>query len=535
MILDYKTFRDKVVGCWTGKNIGGVLGAPFECKRQINDVDFYVQDLSKGPPPNDDLDLQIVWLAAVERYGRNVNASILGEYWLSFVIPHWVEYGTGKANMKAGLEPPLSGFVDNTYRNSCGCFIRSEIWACLAPGQPQLAARYAYEDAIVDHEGEGMYGEVFCAAIQSAAFTESDPMKLVNIGLSYIPPESAMTRCIKKAVECYQKKVPFLEARKHIHNEAPGTFGIFPFKLSEIKKEGNEGMEIGTPGFDAPENVGFAIAGLLYGEGDFGKSICFANSCGEDTDCTCATLGALMGIMSGASKLPEKWTKPLDDRIVTMCIDKTAWGGIWIPDTASQLADRVIRAVPSFLGQEFCDILAPGGMTIKCLEGDDLFCKSDAEEYLPLINANYRSEELPVAELTALSPYTVRKSFTAFSVMVDYNKSVFFNSAEDRTIKITVVNCRKMRMQQWARITLYTPEGINILNGQSVMKPLNDLNGSKAEAEFIFNASGYRGAKLELIVDVSLEGRHSSGQVKVVLMRENANENEINSRNSLSK
>ena len=25
-----------------------------------------------GPPPNDDLDLQIIWLAAVERYGRNV-------------------------------------------------------------------------------------------------------------------------------------------------------------------------------------------------------------------------------------------------------------------------------------------------------------------------------------------------------------------------------------------------------------------------------------------------------------------------------
>ena len=87
MILDYKTYRDKVTGCWAGKNIGGVLGAPFECKRQVNDVDFYIQDLSRGPPPNDDLDLQIVWLAAVERYGRNVNASILGEYWLSFVIP----------------------------------------------------------------------------------------------------------------------------------------------------------------------------------------------------------------------------------------------------------------------------------------------------------------------------------------------------------------------------------------------------------------------------------------------------------------
>ena len=159
MKLDFATYKDKVMGCWAGKNIGGVLGAPFEGLRQVNDISFYTQDLSMGPPPNDDLDLQIIWLAAVERYGRNVNASILGEYWLSYVIPNWVEYGTGKANLRAGLQPPLSGLVDNTYKDSCGCYIRSEIWACLAPGNPELAARYAYEDAIVDHEGEGMYGE----------------------------------------------------------------------------------------------------------------------------------------------------------------------------------------------------------------------------------------------------------------------------------------------------------------------------------------------------------------------------------------
>ena len=196
--LDFATYKDKVMGCWAGKNIGGVLGAPFEGKRQVNDISFYTQDLSMGPPPNDDLDLQIIWLAAVERYGRNVNASILGEYWLSYCIPNWVEYGTGKANLRAGLQPPLSGLIDNTYKDSCGCYIRSEIWACLAPGNPELAARYAYEDAIVDHEGEGMYGEIFFAALQSAAFVESDKRKLIDIALSYIPEESKTTAAIPK-------------------------------------------------------------------------------------------------------------------------------------------------------------------------------------------------------------------------------------------------------------------------------------------------------------------------------------------------
>jgi hypothetical protein len=79
-----------------------------------------------------------------------------------------------------------------------------------------------------------------------------------------------------------------------------------------------------------------------------------------------------------------------------------------------------------------------------------------------------------------------------------------------------------MRQQQWARITLYGPEEMEVLSGRSVLLPLNNLFGSKAEAAFTFDAGGYEGAKLELIVDVSLEGRHSTGQVKVVLMREPA-------------
>lgn len=268
MKLKFEQYKDKVMGCWAGKNIGGVLGAPFEGLRQINDIDFYTQDLSMGPPPNDDLDLQIVWLAAVERYGRSVDAAILGEYWLSFIIPNWVEYGMGKANMRAGLQPPLSGVADNTYKDSCGCYIRSEIWACLAPGHPEIAARYAYEDAIVDHAGEGMYGEIFFAALQSAAFVEGNTRKLIDIGLSYIPEDSITTSVIKKAIECYDNGLSLREARKEIHNTAPGTFGIQGVKLSEINALDNEGLEVGAPGFDAPENVAFTIAGWLYGNED---------------------------------------------------------------------------------------------------------------------------------------------------------------------------------------------------------------------------------------------------------------------------
>ena len=84
--INIEEFRDKVLGCWTGKNIGGTLGAPMEGKREMTDVSFYIQELGGNPAPNDDLDLQLVWLLAVEQRGAyRLNERMLGEYWMRYI------------------------------------------------------------------------------------------------------------------------------------------------------------------------------------------------------------------------------------------------------------------------------------------------------------------------------------------------------------------------------------------------------------------------------------------------------------------
>ena len=103
--------------------------------------------------------------------------------------------------------PPISGWYRNHNKDSCGCFIRSEIWACLAPGHPEIAVRYAYEDAICDHAGEGMYGEIFCAALQSAAFVEKDMHALIDAALSYVPKDCAVAGAVRAALECHEKGI----------------------------------------------------------------------------------------------------------------------------------------------------------------------------------------------------------------------------------------------------------------------------------------------------------------------------------------
>jgi len=317
--LNLKEFRDKVSGCWTGKNIGGTLGAPFEGTKEMNDIDFYTQELSGAPAPNDDLDLQLAWLQALEENGvYQITPRLLGEYWMNHISASWNEYGVCKANIANGLYPPLSGSCNNeTWKNSNGAWIRSEIWACLFPGDPDEAIRFAWMDACADHDGEGIYSEIFTVALESAAFVVSDLRELIRIGLSKIPSNSQVAQSIRLACEQYDKGVDFRSARETI------------VKLNE------------TSGwFQAPMNLGFLIMGLLYGEGDFGRSCCLAVNCGDDTDCTAATVGSILGIIQGRKQIPERWTEPIGETIITCAINTF---GMETPKTISELTDRVIR------------------------------------------------------------------------------------------------------------------------------------------------------------------------------------------------
>ena len=337
MKINFQEYYDKVLACWIGKNIGGTMGTPYEGKRQMNDIQGFSTE--EGVIlPNDDLDLQLVWLLAVERLGLNrIDSKILGEFWSSFVTPHWNEYGIGKVNMADGILPPLSGDAHNSWRHSNGAWIRTEIWAALAPACPDVAIRYAYEDGSVDHgTGEGTVAAVFVAALESAAFVVSDIRTLINIALSKIPPESRMAKSIVKLLECYDSGMDYKQAR-------------------EVIRELNS--DIGTGWFEAPSNVSYAVLGLLWGEGDFKKSMIYAINCGDDTDCTGATVGSVLGIMGGTKCIPEDWKRHIGDGIVTISIKNGANMDLSekkgstlvypIPKTCTELTDRVARIAPA--------------------------------------------------------------------------------------------------------------------------------------------------------------------------------------------
>lgn len=315
-------YLDKVLGCWRGKNCGGTLGGPLEIawglKEPFN-ISWYTQ-LENLPIPNDDLELQLIWLKALEDIGPNLKARDFARYWLSFVGYNFDEYGMHKTNLRLGLLPPLSGRHNNWFSDCMGSPIRSELWACVAPGHPRIAARYAYEDAICDHAGgEGVYGSLFNAAVESAAFVLSDPQQLIHIGLSYIPADSLTAKAVQAALNAHTSGLSWQEARARVLEAAPNHNAQF-----------------------APPNIGFQIIGWLYGA-DFGDALCTAVNCGYDTDCTGATLGSYLGILHGAAALPPKWTEALGDAIATSPAPQIRNTGNALPENLGELTERVAR------------------------------------------------------------------------------------------------------------------------------------------------------------------------------------------------
>ena len=509
MKLSRRDYRDKVLGCWTGKSIGGTLGAPFEWQRQINNVKFYVQEHNGEPLPNDDLDLQLLWLVALEEQGIEIDAQVLSEYWCLYVTPHWCEYGTAKANMRSGFLPPMSGTLNNEYKHSCGSFIRSEIWACITPGCPEIAVKYAYEDSILDHgNGEGTYGEVFCAALESAAFVTSDIRKIIKIGLSYIPEDCGVRGAIECVIDAYDKGKDWKQAREAILKDFRGSSAMGD-SVNTSKADKKNGFHEGRQGYDAPSNVAIVVLGLLYGEGDFDKTICTTVNCGEDTDCTGATVGSIFGILHGAKAIPQKWIDPIGCSIKTACLNLGELGyfGDQLPQTLDELTDRTERiAMQVLLRNSICN------MWITENELTDL---SNLNE-----NTLFAKETDFSADNNMKGP-TFR--FPFFMVNVDYGNQPLIRDNEPKKIRLTIYNTYKVQANiflQW-----YLPNNWKVLPAKTglVMSMPTKPNklGKEISLEFVLQTNHVDSSINRCVLQLTIEGRPMAMLIPITLMSGN--------------
>ena len=484
MKLNFSEYKDKVYACWVGKNIGGTMGTPYEGRRETQNITGFVTE-PNVILPNDDLDLQLVWLHAVESIGPyGLDSKKLGEFWLSYITPFWNEYGIGKVNMKRGLVPPLSGDYENTWSHSNGAWIRTEIWASLAPASPDTAAKYAIEDAMVDHgAGEGTVAAAFIAAMQSAAFVEKDIRTLIEIGLAKIPQESRVAKSIRLLISCYESGVPAMEARERILEQ---------------------NADIGDGWFEAPSNVAYTVLGLLYGEGDFKKSMITAINCGDDTDCTGATVGATLGIIGGLSAIPEDWKAYIGDGIVTISLAGGVLGGI--PKTCTELTDRVAAAAPVML------IAGKTGVSL-----------TDGKTEIPdNVGAGFKKGGRTLERLKALKPYQFDMDLGVASVSVTFDGAPDIRPDGEKKIHLRFKNNVEVygSVPYYLELRWILPEGFYVEDGQSSVRlpHVNAHYDGTYDMDVTVRAVDGVEPVNRLVLEVIAEGRGQARYVPIVLL-----------------
>ena len=327
--LSYKTYLDKAYGCWLGKSIGGACGALSENNKALL---HYTLDnvFPEVIPPNDDLDLQVLWLVdLLEKKGTALTTTDFAKSFAAHNICLANEYSVAIRNVECGILPPTSGlFTNNYFKCSMGCPIRSEIWGVVAPGSPETAKSYAMADGIVDHDMPSVYFEIFNAVMECEAFFEDDIEKLIAKGLEYIPEDCIIYDVVTYALDLYKSGTPWEKAR----NRLVARFGAQDASY-------------------APVNCGLILFSLLYGEKDYTNTLLYSVNGGYDTDCTAATALSILGIITGAKNTPEFWLNKIGSGLVVGTID------IECPyKTIESFSEASVKAGLSFFEEGLLDI-----------------------------------------------------------------------------------------------------------------------------------------------------------------------------------
>jgi hypothetical protein len=310
--IDKQTLVDKIKGGWAGQTIGVVYGAPVEFKYQGSMIDeqhiipwdeHYVKYWwDKKPGLFDDIYTDLNFVRAFEKYGLEATSEQIASHWANTAYHLAHANQASRYNILNGIMPPASGhWKNNPHADDLDFQIEADFIGMMAPGMVNAATEVADRVGHVMNSGDGWYGGVFVSALYSIAFVSNDPVYIVEQSINTIPQESQFYQCIADVIKW--------------HKQYPDDWRKTWF---EVQKKWNK--DVGCPkgvflGFniDAKINSAYVAIGLLYGNGDFTKSIDIATRCGQDADCNPGTVGGVLGVMHGYSNIPEFWLKPLQE------------------------------------------------------------------------------------------------------------------------------------------------------------------------------------------------------------------------------
>jgi len=310
--LTKQILKDKIRGGWAGQTIGVTFGGPYEFRFNgtfIQDYqplvwyDGYIKKTMQDIPGlYDDLYMDITFVDVFEKYGFNAPVDSFANAFARAGYELWHANQSARFNILQGIKAPESGhWQNNPHADDIDYQIESDYAGLMSPGMPNTASSISDKIGHIMNYGDGWYGGVFVGAMYSVAFISKDVKYIVNEALRTIPKQSLFYQCIADVIR-WHKRFPsdwhqtWFEIQKKWSSDIGCTEGVFlPFNI------------------DAKINAAYIVLGLLYGNGDFTKTMHITTRAGQDADCNPSSAGGILGTMMGYSEIPDYWKQGLKD------------------------------------------------------------------------------------------------------------------------------------------------------------------------------------------------------------------------------
>ena len=302
---------NKIKGGWAGQTIGVTYGGPTEFRYQSKmipddvqvpwgDADYVLNTMTKSPGLYDDIYMDLTFVEVFERLGVDAPVDSLAMAFAHAGYPLWHANQAARYNILNGIMPPQSGhWRYNPHADDIDYQIEADYAGLMAPAMPNTASEISDKVGHIMNYGDGWYGGVYMGAMYSIAFASDNIEFIVTEALKTIPAESKFYRCMNDVIECWRAnpddwRVAWEMLDKKWNADIACSEGALrPFNI------------------DATINSAYVIIGLLYGEGDFGRTLDISMRCGQDSDCNPASAGGILGTAIGYDNIPEEWLAPL--------------------------------------------------------------------------------------------------------------------------------------------------------------------------------------------------------------------------------
>ena len=324
-------YLERLYAGFLGKNIGIRLGAPvepaiwtYERIRDIyGDITSYLKPY-RNFAADDDANGPVYFIRPLIESDslKPIPPQDIGRAWLDYSRENrgmfwWGGYGistehTAYLNLKAGIPAPESGSIrrnGQTTAEQIGGQIFVDTWGLVWPCRPAAAADYAASAASVSHDGEGLEGARFIAACIAAAFQGGPAAGLAPEEKSARMRSVIETGLSRVGSDSLYRKVA--DAVLDFHDHSPEDWrACMEYLIREWGYDRYPGLCHIIP------NAGVCVLSLVYGAGDFARTVEIATMCGWDTDCNAGNVGTIAGVLGGLSSLPARYREPINDCIV---------------------------------------------------------------------------------------------------------------------------------------------------------------------------------------------------------------------------